>query len=276
MNLFNVLRMSVTIFCMASLALAADPKATSNSPAAGATQGAAQSATTSAPGGTAAPAQPGEQAEEVEVEDIKKKYWAMGNKYEMGVVQDRLYPKRHRFEFNFGAGSLIGDPFLTMHTVGGSIGFHVSEFFSVHLIGWDALVTPSSALTTLQSQTGVTANTNDPKYYVGLEARGSLLYGKLSLVDSMILYFDTYFAAGGGRLASENCNSGVISVGVGEQIHITKIVSLNLEYNLMWYQEKILANSSSGSIVAGQDLGWRSNYSNLITLSVSTFVNFFE
>jgi outer membrane beta-barrel protein len=239
-----------------------------STPASTPTPAQSQTATKAAPSG--------EEAEGVEVEDIKKKYWARGNKSEMGVVQDRLYPKLHRFELSVGAGSLIGDPFLAMHTVGGSLGFHFSELFSVHAIGWGALVNPSSALTTLQSQTGASANTNQPQSYFGGEARASLLYGKLNLVDAMILYFDTYLSAGAGRISTETGGDFLINVGIGEQIHISRTWSINLDYKALYYQETILAKYASNSITVGQNLGTRSNLSNLVTLSVSCFLNFFE
>jgi outer membrane beta-barrel protein len=222
------------------------------------------------------PAAAGDEAEGVEVEDIKKKYWARGNKSEMGVVQDRLYPKLHRFEISAGASSLIGDPFLSMHTFGGSLGFHFSELFSIHAVGWTAVVNPSSALTTLQSQTGASANTNQPQNYFGGEGRASLLYGKLNLVDAMILYFDTYLSAGAGRISTETGNNFLVNVGIGEQIHITRTWSINLDYKALYYQETILAKYASGSVTVGQNLGSRSNLSNLVTVSVSCFLNFFE
>lgn len=267
-------------FILLGLNLATVAKATDTKPAVpppAASQTPTQSISTSTTP-TAAPVStgPSEQAEEIDVDTIKKKYWALGNKYEMGVVQDRLYPKRHRIELNFGAGSLVSDPFLLIHTIGGSIGFHISEYFSLHIIGWDALVSPSSALTTLQTDTGASANTNEPKYYIGAQARASVLYGKLSLADLMILYFDTYLSAGGGRVSTQSGDNLLLQAGIGEQIHISRTISLNLDYQLIWYQETVIAQYSSSTITAGQNLGRRTNLGNLITLSVSAFIGLFD
>jgi outer membrane beta-barrel protein len=214
------------------------------------------------------PTAPG--AEEADVEQIKQKYWARGNETQLGVVQNRLYPKRHRFEISPTLGSLNGDPFLSSYAFGATLGFHFSEFFAFHLVGWDASVTPSSALKLLQQQLNTTANTNQPKWYFGGEARASVLYGKLSLLGMAILYFDAYFSGGLGVIATETGNNVLGSLGIGQQIHLSRLISLNADFKLMYYRETIIGKAPGD---LGQNLGVRTNLCNMVTLSLSFFLD---
>lgn len=214
-------------------------------------------------------------AEEADVAKIREKYWARGNETEMGVVQNRLYPKKRRFELGLGFGNLTGDPFLSILRYGVSLGYHFSEFISLHGMYWGMTVKPSSALTALESDTGQTANTNEPRTYMGGEARASVLYGKLSLLGSAILYFDSFFSLGAGIMKTETGSNLTLTGGIGQQIHITRTFSLNLDYKLAYYNERILGkvNSTTGNGNLGKDYGTRSNFSSVVTVSVSIFLN---
>lgn len=222
-----------------------------------------------------APAAAGTGAEEADVQKIREKYWARGNESEMGVVQNRLYPKRHRFELGFFGGNLNGDPFLSVFDAGVTLGFHFSEFFAMHLMYWKASVSPSSALKTLQDDLKTTANTNEPKSYLGVDARASILYGKLSLLGAAILYFDSYLLLGTGTLKTESGNSLAVSGGFGQQIHLSRVFSINIDYRVIYYKEKIIGKVSGPGGNLGQELLTRSNLSNSITLGLSTFINVF-
>ncbi len=215
----------------------------------------------------------GTKAEEADVQKIREKYWARGNETEMGVVQNRLYPKRRRFELGLGGGTLSGDPFLSMVRYGGSLGFHFTEFLSLHLMYWEASVTPSSALEELEKSTKQTANTNYPKSYMGVEGRASILYGKLSLMGAAILYFDSFFSVGAGSIKTESGSNLLLSGGVGQQIHFSKVVSLNLDYKLLYYNEKIVGKVAGVTGNLGTDLGNRTNFSSAVTVSLSIFIN---
>src|SRR5476649_915658 len=62
----------------------------------------------------------GSEAEHVNVENIKSKYWARGDESELGVVQNRLYSKEHKIEVGVFGGVVATDPFLQVNSVGGS------------------------------------------------------------------------------------------------------------------------------------------------------------
>jgi outer membrane beta-barrel protein len=210
--------------------------------------------------------------EDVEVDKIRERYWAQGKDAEVSIVQNRIYSKKNKLELGITAGSLNGDPFLSSYTLGASLGFHLSEYFSVHSFGWKAFVSPSSALTTLQGDLKTTANTNEPRYFVGGEARGSLLYGKLSLSGLAILYFDAYLCGGAGSMGTESGSNLAMFFGIGQQIHLSQIFSLNLDYRFLKYNETIVGKTPSN---LGQNLGERTNMGGVVTGSLSLFLNLF-
>lgn len=211
-------------------------------------------------------------AEEVEVDRIRERYWAQGKDAEVSVVQNRIYSKRNKFELGISAGSLNGDPFLSSYTLGASLGFHFSEYFSIHGFGWKAFVSPSSALNTLQGDLNTTANTNEPRSFFGGEIRGSLLYGKLSLSGLAILYFDAYLCGGAGSMSTESGNNLAGFIGIGQQIHLSQLFSLNLDYRFLRYNETILGKTPANK---GQNLGERTNMGGVVTGSISIFLNLF-
>ena len=127
--------------------------------------------------------------EKVNVNNIQKRYWAHDNQANVGVVQNRLYTKANHFQVSAISGILVSDPFLSVKAFGLSLGYHFSEYLSVHALGWRSLTSGSSALDTL-NDFGQTANTVEPRFYAGSEVQWSLLYGKLSLLGKKIIYYD--------------------------------------------------------------------------------------
>src|SRR5271166_4773557 len=69
----------------------------------------------------------GDEAERVNIETIKQKYWARGNEDELGVVQNRMYTKEHKFEFGLYGGVVSTDPFLTVYSASFSLAYHYNE-----------------------------------------------------------------------------------------------------------------------------------------------------
>src|SRR5690242_309182 len=100
--------------------------------------------------------------EKIQVDKLKERYWAKGEDSELRVVQNRLYSKAQKFEMGLFTGVVSTDPFLSVHNFGGSLAYHVSDFFGVAAIAWRDVVHPSAALSTLEQDKSITANTNYP------------------------------------------------------------------------------------------------------------------
>ncbi|MCM2324268.1 MAG: outer membrane beta-barrel domain-containing protein [Oligoflexia bacterium] len=264
-----------TILLLLILALLPAPQAAAKNPAAPKAPAASPSPSSSA---TAA----AEAAERVNVENIKEKYWARGDESEIGVVQNRLYSKANKIEIGMFGGSLTTDPFLTVKSVGGSFGFHFSEYLAAHFLAWKTYVGHSGAYTgfqeAIQEQEGIPAipSTNDPKSYFGAEGAASILYGKLSLIGKAIIYYDMHLNGGLGVTSTYTGNYFTPSIGIGQQVYLNKQISFRLDYRAMFYRERIVTRQTAADQGAINEVskGTRTNWTHAITLGVNFFFGF--
>ena len=209
----------------------------------------------------------GPAGEELNVDAIKEKYWARGNETELGVVQNRTFSKKRKIEFSLLGGFLFSDPFLDIKTLGFSLGFHANEYVSFHLLAFKDLVGPSTALSTFETTSGATANTNKPQNYVGGEVMGSVFYGKLSVLGQSIIYYDLYLLGGLGRTSTESGNYLTPSAGIGQRFYLNQLMSIRVDYRLMHYEETILEKVITPKL--GQSVGNRQNWSSSLIIGVS-------
>lgn len=225
---------------------------------------------------TAAEAKESSDAEAVDVDAIKKKYWASGDESQLGVVQNRLYSKAHKFQLGFSGGISFSDPFLSMKPIGGSMGYFFNETWGLNLVGWKTNTSGSGALAVLQAS-GKDVNVTLPSYYVGVEGVASILYGKLSLIGSKIIYYDMYLTGGIGLTGQHydivnpvtpapDTSEFTTTVGVGQRFYAGQHVSLRLDYRLMYYtetqREKVITTKT------GSPAGTRADFTHSIQVGV--------
>jgi outer membrane beta-barrel protein len=194
-----------------------------------------------------------------------------GDESELGVVQNRLFSKEKKLELSLFAGNLGSDPFLSVQNLGGSVGFHFSEYLGVHVVGWKSFAGSSSALDIVrlplaEGGLGASANVNKPNGYVGSEIAASILYGKLSLLGKAIIHYDMHVDAGLGVTFTDNGNSITPHVGIGQEIFLSQMLSLRVDYRLMIYREDILRFVGFGA--TGQYVGTRTNFTNAVTFGI--------
>lgn len=205
-------------------------------------------------------------AESVEVSSIKEKYWALGDGTEMGVIQNRIFSKTKKFQLGILGGSVSSDPFLNVQHIGGNIGFHITEYIAIEVLGMKYYSQPSSALDTFKKFRGATVNTNLPQYYLGGELMASLLYGKLSLVGQAIIYYDLHLLAGAGMMRTESGDNLSISPGIGQRFYINRLMSIRMDYRLLRYNETIIEKEIPTKL--GQRLGDRVNWSHTVNVGL--------
>lgn len=204
--------------------------------------------------------------EQVNVDQIKEKYWARGNETELGVVQNRTFSKKGKVEFSLLTGVVFSDPFLSVNIAGGSIGYHLSEYLALQITGFHHLVTSSSALLTFQQSSGATTNTNNPRNYLGMEGMWSVFYGKLSVLGQSIIYYDFHLLGGFGLTDTESGMNATPSLGLGQRFYLSKTISVKLDYRLQFYRENIIEKQVVTQL--GQSRGLRDNWSNTITIGL--------
>lgn len=204
----------------------------------------------------------------LDVDKLKQKYWANGEGSELQVVQNRLYTKENKFEIGAFGGFLTTDPFLSVKTAGGSLGYHLSEYFSITAVGWKDFVSDSTASATLIQKTGSVAAVNRPKNFLGGELGVSALYGKLSVFGRAIVYYDIRLSLGGGITDSETGKLFTPYINIGQKFYLTQALSVGVDYRIMQFRERVNVFDTVAHIYALSDprTTWSQNFT--IGLSV--------
>ncbi len=208
--------------------------------------------------------------EKVDVNNIKDRYWTKGKSAEVGVVQNRKFSKSNKFQFGVFGGIVAVDPFLSVQTLGSSFGYHFSETYSLHLTGMYNFVADSLAYERYKAEKDGKINTNKPNGYLGLENNWSLLYGKLSLLGKQIIYFDLHVGAGLGLDFTESGKYIAPSIMIGQRFYITQVMSLRLDYRLMYRRESFYEQQITSQL--GTLKGPRNAFSHVITLGVDFLI----
>ncbi len=189
-----------------------------------------------------------ETGEELDVSQVTEKYWAQGKDSELGVVQNRKYTSEHKLELSLLTGTVSTDPFLSVTQFGGSLGYYVSPYFSIHAIAWKDSVSDSDAYLSFKARTTNAAlDRNRPKSFYGLQLNQNFLYGKASLFGKAIIYVDIFALGGLGVTNTESGNSATPFIGIGQKIHLNQYFSLNLDYRIMRFNETILSSTGGKS-----------------------------
>jgi outer membrane beta-barrel protein len=209
-----------------------------------------------------------EKNQRVDIRKMKDDYWNEKSSY--SLIQDRIYPKTKRIELSGYYGAVYSDPFLTITNAGVSLGYHFNEFYSLNLIGWRSFTESSTALTQLERESRASTNRNPHKYFLGAELAASVIYGKLSLLGSAILYFDLHLLGGVGLMSTQTGSYATPFLGVGQQIWFSKAVALRVDYRFMTFYEK-LVDQDRGSPSFGQTKLYRFNFPNVFTAGLSFF-----
>ena len=180
--------------------------------------------------------------ERIDVQSMKRRYWTVGNEDLMDVVQNRRYTKKGRWEGAVKYGFWSDDAFQDQKSIGLSLGYHINEFLSLHGFYSSVSASNSQAFTAAtQAAGGVTPVVNPAKSVMGAEARGSLVYGKLSLLGSKIFYYDFNTAIGftqhkfGDRPAGSSMG---YFFGLGQQFFVNRNWFVGVDWRLMFHTDK--------------------------------------
>lgn len=215
-------------------------------------------------------------AQAIDVESIKQRYWARGEEAELGVVQNRTYSKDKKFSLGLTGGAAISDPFLSIGQYGTSLSYHFSEYIGASILAWKFMATSSSALTTFNQYSDATANTVLPYAYIGGEINASLLYGKLSVLGKSIIYYDMYLMGGVGSVNKEGGPSLGYHVGLGQRFFISKHFSVKIDYRVVSYNENIIEKVNPNPAIRGTVVGNRQNYTHTILCGVDYMFDLFN
>lgn len=210
---------------------------------------------------------------DVQVDNVKEAYWNRTSEGEIEVVQNRQYSKKNRLSLQAFAGTGSTDPFLSVKSIGGALGFHFTEEFGVSAIYRKFIVSNSSYYSELESGmingAKFGANTNRPDSFIGGEIEYSPFYGKISLSGSNIVHYDAHFLIGGGVTDTVSGKYFTPSIGFGPQIYLSNSFAIRLDYRFAMYKETILETVQPAiRSIAGE----RTNYVHSGTLGIVLFL----
>jgi outer membrane beta-barrel protein len=210
----------------------------------------------------------------VDLKMLQDKIQNLSDPAEFRVVQNRAFTRTGKVEFMFAAYSLSSDPFLSVKGLGGSVNFYFSEFIGVEGFYHKYFTEYSSAHTTLIEVSDRVANTNFYNSNMGAGLIVTPLYGKLSLFGSKILYYDLFGFFG---VSLPNTQTGTYfapTIGLTQQVHVSKTFSIRFDYRLMYFKENIPRKNYSpatGEITTDLDdivVQGRTNFTNSISLGI--------
>jgi outer membrane beta-barrel protein len=176
--------------------------------------------------------------ERIDVQSMKRRYWTVGNEDLMDVVQNRRYTKKGRWEGALKYGFWADDAFQDQKTIGATLGYHLNEFLSLHAFYSSISHANNQAFTAAVSNTGITPRINPGQSVMGAEARGSLVYGKLSLLGSKIFYYDLNVAAGLSQQKDVVGSSIGYFMGLGQQFFLNRTWFVGVDWRLLWHSDK--------------------------------------
>lgn len=205
--------------------------------------------------------------EKIDIDAIRQKYLSQAEDNEIRVVQNRQHTKKGKISLGIHAGSISTDPFLSVRNLGGSLGYYFNEFWGTEFLGWKSFANGSSALDTLYQSTKPhqTTDTNKPSSFYGLQFLFSPIYGKLSVLGKLIVYYDLNLVGGAGLTGTASGSYLTPFIGLDQRVYVGKYTSLGISYHFMEYSEKVLKANPS---VPGEIAGERTNYSSVVMLSM--------
>jgi outer membrane beta-barrel protein len=221
---------------------------------------------------SAAPAQG--QGDKLDVSDLEQKYWAAKDT-DFSVVQNRMYSKAGRVALSGVYGSLLNDPWTTGATYGGSLSYYFSERYGMELSYLYTDARDSKAVDYLRSNQGGTPDYNKLKGYYGLGFEWIPFYAKMSVLNSLITYFDMGFTFGAGMQTYEQqkvegatqLSTPAVELTVTQHYFLSKHLGVRVDLKNRWYQEQSVAYR----IIPNRDRGTSTTNQTFLLLGMTLF-----
>lgn len=174
----------------------------------------------------------------------------------VSVLQNRYFTKTLRPEIGFSAGSLLNEAYTNTSTMGFRGSLFVSEWLGFEYQNSTMSVEDSDdrkALNGLEyypttgEQVVVSPDpeVNPVSGVIDYNVILAPFYGKLNLMNQMILYSDLYFTAGMATVDTSQGDLNAMVVGAGQRFYFLKSFSFRIDFRDRIYTEKRLGRDTT-------------------------------
>lgn len=194
--------------------------------------------------------------QKLNLEDLEKRYWAPKDT-EFKVVQNRKFKKAKRYNVTLMGGVLFNDPFIEGTNLGLSTAYYFDEHHGIE-VRYEHYNHAMGEAGEQVIEKGGRPDLNFEKWYLGAAYSWIPFYGKISVLDSKIIYFDMAFSAGLGLIeyeqqsqssfAAKTKTAVAVNLDLSQQFFIHKNWALRLDARTKIYQEDRIRNSDGTSL----------------------------
>lgn len=184
--------------------------------------------------------------QKLDIENLEKRYWAPKDT-EFKVVQNRKFTKAKRFNLSLAGGVLFNDSFSEGTTLMLSSTHYFNEHNGIEVRVEIPSQSPNEGAKEVQNKGG-NPDQNFEDWALGVHYNWIPFYGKISVLDEKIIYFDMAVYAGFGyvqytqQVASGNVSDTIgtasFNFGVSQQFFINSSLALKLDVASRFYREE--------------------------------------
>lgn len=188
------------------------------------------------------------------------------------VLQDRAFTKAGRFELGVNAGVMAANPFYTSIAYGAHAAFHFTEYWGIDAYFEkfaNSFSVDGTQIKDYLDNSGFSSRKEfqAPKWYSGVGAIWSPIYGKFAFFRRNIIHFDFFAVFGLSFLAVDSSvkdrggrdqTAPGSLLGVGMRVFFNKHWSLRFDVKNNIYRSYFAPNNNSGTGEGGNV--WRNSF----------------
>ncbi len=175
---------------------------------------------------------------------------------DIAVIQKRYLPKTHRFEISGLGFTNLNNPFFNNLGFGAKGTYHFSENIGIEgVANWFGVAARQVTKDLEEKALVDAANTVTARSFLGVAAKWSPVYGKISLMNKSIIPFDLSFSAGGG-LTKTDVSGGEPTLHLGTSQNFAMSKAWAFRWDIMWnlYQANTVGINGAKGKIAQNDL----------------------
>ncbi len=222
-----------------------------------------------------------EKSDKVDLKALEEKYWSAKDD-DLGVVQNRAYTKTNRIFTSIGIGPLINDEWIVGQVTHLSAGYFFSEHWGLELSYNQGTLRKNDGVDRIAQQNGLQPDHN--KFIDSTLLYGTWVpfYGKMSLADKKIIYFDMQFGLGIGQVSYENqidpaegssqkSSATAIGLDITQQFFFSNHLAVRVDLKNRWSTQKVQKYRVSGSTTGGRNLPDKSQQDTTFQVGLTFF-----